>query len=89
VTWEKLPAGLYEAHFEAAGFKKFVKRVVLAEDGPGLVLKVQLDLNTPQTLGGGPSGQQLAQDLAALKKEQAELQKQIADLRAEVAKLKK
>jgi hypothetical protein len=89
VTWEKLPTGLYEVHFEAAGFKKFIKRVVLAEDGPELVLKVQLDLNTPQTLGAGPSTDRLAQDLAALKKEQAEMQKQIADLRAEIAKLKK
>jgi len=89
VTWEKLPAGIYEVHFEAAGFKRFVKRVILAEDAPGVVLRVQLDNTTARTLGAGPSTEQLEQEMTALKKEQADLRKQVADLQAEVSRLKK
>jgi hypothetical protein len=89
VTWEKLRSGVYEVHFEAAGFKRFVKRVVLADDAPGVVLRVQLDITNAYTLGGGPSAERLAQEVAALKKEQAELRKQVSDLQAEVTRLKK
>jgi hypothetical protein len=89
VTWEKLPVGVYEVHFEAQGFKKFVKRVVLAEDGPEVVLRVQLDMATPYTLGGGPSVWQLAQEIEQLKKEQIELRRKVDELQAEVKSLKK
>jgi hypothetical protein len=89
VTWEKLPAGLYEVHFEALGFKKIVKRVVLAEDGPEVVLRVQINLATEYGLGAGPSTQELVQEIATLKKDQAELRKKIDDLQAEVSRLKK
>jgi hypothetical protein len=82
VTWQKLPVGVYELHFEAAGFKKFVKRVVLAEEGPELVVHVQLDLNTERSLGTGPSLQELSDQVARLKEK-------VEQLQAEVARLKK
>jgi hypothetical protein len=82
VTWQKLPVGLYELHFEAAGFKKFVKRIVLAEDGPELVVRVQLDLNTDRSLGTGASLQELSDQVARLKG-------QVEQLQAEVGRLKK
>jgi hypothetical protein len=82
VTWQKLPVGVYELHFEAAGFRKFVKKVVLAEDGPELVVRVQLNFNTDQSLGTGPSLQELSEQVARLKG-------QVEQLQAEVARLKK
>jgi len=89
VAWDRLPPGLYEVHFEAAGFKKFVKRVVLADAGPEVNLRVQLDMGTSHTLGAGPSTQQLETEIAQLKREQAALKKIVDQLQSEVSRSKK
>jgi hypothetical protein len=89
VTWQKLPVGAYEIHFEAAGFKKFIKRIILAEDAPEIVLQVQLGLNQSYELGAGPSSKELQEEIAQLKKTQADLGAQVQQLQAEVRQLKK
>jgi hypothetical protein len=36
VTWEKLSLGTCEVHFEATGYSRSVKRLVLTQDGKTL-----------------------------------------------------
>jgi hypothetical protein len=61
VTWQKLPIGVYELHFEAAGFKKFVKKVVLAEDGPATADHRDARRGYGRPEGGSAGGLQKAQ----------------------------
>jgi hypothetical protein len=88
VTWDKLPEGTYEAHFEAPGYEKLVKRVFLAEGDDGVKVYVQLD-KQPVVLGAGTSVQEILKQLEQLKKANAELQAKVEALQAEVNQLKK
>jgi hypothetical protein len=89
VTWAKLPVGPYEVHFEAPGYGTFVKRVLLSEDDPPARIVIQLE-RQPMAVGlGGPSLQELSQELQKVKKANAELQAQMQVLREAVEQLKK
>jgi hypothetical protein len=81
VTWEKLSPGIYEVHFEAPGYPRSVKRLVLTEDDLALKVSAQLD-KQPLVTGAGPSLQELAEEVQRLKA-------QVRSLRAEVEQLKK
>jgi hypothetical protein len=81
VTWVKLLPGAYEVHFEAPGYPRSVKRLVLTEDDQTLKLSAQLD-KQPLVTGAGPSLQELAEEVQRLKAE-------VRSLRAAVEQLKK
>jgi hypothetical protein len=80
VSIPKLKPGNYEVHFLANGYKPFIKRVLLAEDDTEQTVSVELN-SAGGVLGGGPSLQELAEQIEKLKKENAEI-------RAEIEKLK-
>jgi hypothetical protein len=89
VTWPKLAVGAYELHFEAPGYAKFVKRVLLSEDDPPARVMIQLD-RQPVVVGpGGPSFQEVCDELQKLRKANADLQAQVRALRELVEQLKK
>jgi len=79
-TFTKLKPGKYEVHFLAQSYKTFVKRVLLAEEDPMQTITVELNTNGG-VIGGGVSLQELIEQVAQLKKENAEI-------RAEIEKLK-
>jgi hypothetical protein len=80
-TFNKLKPGRYEVHFLAPSYKPFVKRMLLSEEDTEQTITVQLNVDGG-VIGGGVSLQELAEQIAQLKKENAEL-------RAEIEKLKK
>jgi cell division protein YceG involved in septum cleavage len=80
VSVPKLKPGNYELHFLASGYKPFIKRVLLAEDDTEQMISVELN-TAGGVVGGGPSLQELAEQIEKLKKENAEI-------RAEIEKLK-
>ncbi|HEV3143437.1 MAG TPA: hypothetical protein VGZ47_06065 [Gemmataceae bacterium] len=79
-TFSKLKAAKYEVHFLATGYKPFVKRVLLSEDDMEQTVSVELAVNGGVT-GGGVSLQELAEQIAQLKKENVEIRKEIENLR--------
>jgi hypothetical protein len=81
LTWERLSPGAYEVHFEAPGYARAVKRLVLTEDDQTLRASAQLD-KQPLVTGAGPSLQELAEEVQRLKAE-------VRSLRAAVEQLKK
>jgi hypothetical protein len=80
-TISKLKPGNYEIHFLASGYKPFIKRVLLSEEDTEQTVSVELNSMGGGVLGGGPSLQELQDQIEKLKKENAEI-------RAEIEKLK-
>jgi len=74
VIWDEVPTGSLEVHFEARGYGKVIKRIILVKGGQ---VHVELDAmdKKDELWGAGPS--------------LFELQKRIETLEAEVAALKK
>jgi hypothetical protein len=81
VRWDKLSPGMYEAHMEARGFEKYVKRVFLTEEDGGSKVYVELE-KKGGAVGGGPSIKEITDQLKAL-------QDKVKALEAEVERLKK
>jgi hypothetical protein len=80
ISIPKLKPGNYELHFLASGHKPFIKRILLAEDDAEQTISVEVN-TAGGVLGGGPSLQELAEQIEKLKKENAEI-------RAEIERLK-
>jgi hypothetical protein len=84
----KAPPGRFEVHFEAAGYPKLVKRVLLTADDRKVFVRAALEKGGA-VLGGGPSLEELAEQVRRLRKENAELRAGVEALRKEVDGLRK
>jgi hypothetical protein len=87
--WRGLPIGKYEVHFEAKGYKKGIKHILLSEQDAQSSVSAELDQKVEIVLGGGPSIQELQEELNQLKKSNADLNTKLQKLQAEVDQLKK
>jgi hypothetical protein len=88
VRWAGLPVGTYEIHFEAEGYKPFVKRFVLAKDDKDFEVLVRLSKDGA-IVGGGPSLDALGDRVRKLEQANADLRAQVERLQQEIAQLKK
>jgi hypothetical protein len=88
VRWSNLPVGPYEIHFEAEGFKPFIKRFVLSREDKDF--EVQIKVSKEATvLGGGLSLDGLCERVKKLEQANADLRAQVERLQQEIHQLKK
>jgi hypothetical protein len=84
--WEKLPLGSYELQFEADGYEKSVKPIVLSRDDKELKVRVSL---TKKTESGDAAFRELAQRVKKLEEANAELRATVGRLQKAIDELKK
>ncbi|HEY0075805.1 MAG TPA: hypothetical protein VGB77_17015 [Abditibacteriaceae bacterium] len=78
-SWSDLPVGAYEVLFEAKGFGKVVKRVVVAPDATASVIIDSMDKND-ELWGGGPTLFDLQKRIEALEAENKDLKARVSQL---------
>jgi len=89
VTWGNLAPGRYEVHFQAPGYEKFIKRLLISKEDADIPVAVEVSKKAVVVGGDGPSLQEMADELGRLKKENADLQARVESLQIEVNQLKK
>jgi hypothetical protein len=87
VTWEKLPIGPYELQFEADGYEKSVKQIVLAKEDKDV--KVRVALRKKAGAGEDAAFRELAERVKKLEQANAELRATVDRLQKEIDQLKK
>jgi hypothetical protein len=85
-NWEGLPTGSYELQFEADGYEKDVKRIVLSKEDRELQVRVSL---TKKVGSGDAAFRELAERVKKLEEGTAELRATVDRLQKEIDQLKK
>jgi hypothetical protein len=87
VTWDKLPVGSYELQFEADGYEKSVRKIVLAKEDKEL--KVRVSLTKKAGIRADTAFRELVERVKKLEKANVELQATVHRLEKEIDRLKK
>jgi len=88
VNWTDLAAGNYEVHCSATGYAKSIYRILISKDD-ATELHVKVEKDKGAIVGGGPTIQEILEDLSQLKKANGALHARVQQLETEVADLKK
>ena len=88
VTWNDVPIGALEVHFEAKGYGKVIKRIVVVKDGQVRVELNSMDKND-EVWGAGPSLFDLQKRIETLETANTALKSEVTALKADIAALKK
>jgi len=85
-SWEGLPTGSYELQFEADGYEKDVKRIVLSREDRVFTVRVSM---TKKVGSGDAAFRELAERVKKLEEANAELRATADRLQKEIDQLKK
>ena len=83
-----MPIGALEVHFEAKGYGKVIKRIVVVKDGQVRVELNSMDKND-EVWGAGPSLFDLQKRIETLETANTALKSEVTALKADIAALKK